>query len=337
MEIDQEIAASIAKYEQNDDDKNLLMLIRKVISEKGTSWDLGLRNENKDMLAMLLFEYAKGIEKITGKKVSPEYTIKKISDSLGILRFGEFRKGLDDEVTYGMTEDENGQRPLKVTEEEYSYRCRTNKKGGHKFGAHAPIYKDKDGYNKVALVLFEEGQKLSNGTVLSGIDFKSLADIRHTFFHELTHVMEKSVVSKKDLSSDDIVFSHGEQGSLFINYMETADKNGLGYYIESMNQALKADEVTFSGISTIEINPKKSSNRIMRNQISEGATELISNLVMEANGFEAKDKFRYYVQQQIVNRAFNTRGMEESLTDYLTSSNKLISYLESINVGEKDF
>lgn len=337
MTINDEVKAQIAKYESLPDGKELLNYIRKVINEKGDSWDHGTQNSSDNLLAMLLFEYATGINKITEGIINPKFVIDKLRDSLGTVRFGDFKKGLDDNITYGSVEKNGEKKPLSVTEEQYSINCRVKSN----FGAHAPTYVDSTGNNKTALVLFEAGQNLPDGTKLSGIDLNKLNDIRHTIFHELTHTMEKNIVPRRELESKDIVFDQGEQGSIFLNYMESADYDGLDYYIESIRKTLQSkDEVTFSGISTIEINNRKSKNRIMRNQISEGATELISNLVMDANGFEISEenKDRYNVQREIIRRVFDHRGSGRSIADYLYDSHRLISYMESVKVrGGKDF
>ena len=330
MDINQEIEEKNHKYEQENPE--LMADIKEIISQKGNKWDVGIDGGNPNLTAMLLYEYASGIEKATEGKVNARFVIRKIESALEILRFGDFKKGIDDEVTYGKIPDGVGERKLSVTEEEYTKRVRIDSN----FGAHAPTYLDDNGDFKCALVLFDDRQTLKDGTKLHGIDLTSLEDIRHTIYHELTHIMEKSKVETKDIQEQELVFSNGEEGSQFINYLESADENGLEYYFNSIENAKQKEAVLFSGISTIEINDKKSPNRIMRNQISEGATELISLLLMDVNGFPTQNRERYRVQQDIVRRVFQARGMTETLTDYLTSSNKVISYMEGIKIGEKD-
>ena len=336
MELENEINKKIIEYEKMQENKELLDYIRKIVSEKENKWDKGINNNsNSELLTMLLFEYSTGIEKITGGKVSSKYVIDKLNSSLEILRFGDFKKGFDDIVTYGTLNDNGIRKPIKVTDEQYAINCRKRQR----FGAHAPTFTDEFGNIKTALVLFEKGQKLADGTALSGIDLNNLTDIRHTFFHELTHVMEKSIVQMKDLFPHDVVFKDGEKDSIFINYAESPEHEDLVYYLDSVEEKLQSNEVLFSGISTIEINHRKSRSRIMRNQISEGATEFISNLVMDTTGVEINesDRDRYGVQKEIVRRVFEHRGLEESITDYLTDSHKLISYMESCKVDGKDF
>ena len=85
-----------------------------------------------------------------------------------------------------------------------------------------------------------------------------------------------------------------------------------------------------------EINEKKSPNRrIMHNQISEGSTEFISKKIMEHLGRKIEDG-RYGMQADFVKRVFDSLGMDEAISTYLTSSNKIISYIESKNYDGKD-
>ena len=68
------------------------------------------------------------------------------------------------------------------------------------------------------------------------------------------------------------------------------------------------DEILFNGISTIEINERKSPNRrIMHNKISEGGTELISQKIMEHLG-RPYEKGRYENQAKFVGKVFESLG-----------------------------
>ena len=110
---------------------------------------------------------------------------------MGKLRFGDFKKGEDDDIYYD---------GLSATSDGYKEKCRIH----HHFGAHALTYNDKNGKNKSAIVLFDGRQEeVINGVNqrLSGIDLQDLADIRETIFHEWTHVMERCTVKASQLTA----------------------------------------------------------------------------------------------------------------------------------------
>ena len=203
------------------------------------------------------------------------------------------------------------------------------------FGAHQVDYRDETGRPKFSVVLFDDKQKFKTRDgrrlVLSGIDMSDLNGIRHTVFHEWTHIMEKSFVKAALLKREDIILEDGD--SIYINACLSADLEMKDYkdFIASVDSILDSHgEVLFGGISTIEINEKKSPNRrIMHNQISEGATEYIALAVMEELGFEVKDKERYKDRREIVDQVFSSVGRKQAIADYMKNSNKLITMIES--------
>lgn len=65
---------------------------------------------------------------------------------MGKLRFGDFKLGIDDDICYD---------GLSVTSDDYKKQCRIDTH----FGAHALTYKNKDGEDKFAIVLFDDKQE----------------------------------------------------------------------------------------------------------------------------------------------------------------------------------
>ena len=150
--------------------------------------------------------------------------------------------------------------------------------------------------------------------------------------------MEKCMVKASALDKRDIVLKDGY--SIYINALLSSDLSmqEYGQYVSSVDELLKTDElVTFGGISTIELNYKKSPNRrIMHNQISEGATELISRMVMEELGLEVNHPDRYAEEVKIIGDLFSSIGNKYSITTYITESYKIIRLLEQYRLRGKN-
>ena len=321
-----DISALTEKY-KSEDKKGLWTKIGKVIESKGEKWDRGVDAQSQELTRLLIYEYATSLEAITHGKLSAEFVVEKLASTLGTLRFGDFKEGQDDNIRYD-------NRP--VTSESYKRLCRID---SH-FGAHQVDYEE-DGKHFYSVVMFDENQEYQteDGKVhkLSGGNLNSLDDIRQTMFHEWTHVMEKCLVKASELNLSDIIQRRDD--SIYINTCLSPDLTMEEYkeYIQNVEQMLASqDEVLFNGISTIEINERKSPNRrIMHNQVSEGATELISRKIMEYLG-RPIDGRRYKDQADFVEKVFDSMGMDNGIATYLTSSNKIISYIESKNHDGKD-
>lgn len=313
---------------QKNDQAGLINRIKQVCNQKKEDLDFGLNGKSQNLTYLLLYEYASSIEKISGGKLTAEFVVDKLLDNMKILRYGDFRAGADNDIKYNLQS---------VTSDEYKEQCRVNSN----FGAHEVDVIDGD-KTRCAIVLFDNKQKYidKNGRnhTLSGIDLNDLDDIRHTIFHEWTHIMEKSYVKASELKREDILLEQGDV--IYINSYLSPDLHMQDYksFIENVDDLLNSDkEVLFGGISTIEINEKKSPNRrIMHNQISEGCTEYIAKLVMQNLGIQIKDESRYSDQVEFARKVFEVNGLENSITDYFTSSNKIISFIENNKIDKKD-
>ena len=319
-----DIRSIVEKYKK--DDPELFEYIGNLVSRKAVEgkWDKGIEGESEDLTQMLLFEYSTAIEKITKGKIPAKFVVDKLDSMMGKMRYGSYKKGLDDEVLYD---------GMPVTSSKYteSTRYKSN------FGAHAPTYTE-DGKEKCAIVLFDNRDTFEvdgKRVALSGIDLTNLSDIRGTTFHEWTHIMEKSLVKASDLSREDIILEEGD--STYINSCISADLSMDEYkeYIASVDSLLNSDnEILFGGISTIEINERISPNRrIMHNQISEGATEFIARLVTKEVGDEVLDKTRYSDKVEFVERYFNSIGIDNAVATYVTDSRAMIRDLENRKIN----
>lgn len=314
----------VEKYKAED--PKLFEYIGRLVDKKAQEgkWDKGIYEESEDLTQMLIYEYATSLEKITKGKVSAKFVVDKLASQMGKMRYGEYKKGLDEDVTYDN---------VPVTSKEYTEMCRVRSN----FGAHAPTYIE-DGREKCAIVLFDNTQQYDydgRPITLTGIDLSNLSDVRGTAFHEWSHIMEKCFIKASDLKKEDIIYKEGD--STYINACLSPDLTMEEYkdYIANVDNLLQSDEeVMFGGISTIEINERKSPNRrIMHNQISEGATELLSRLVMKEVGDEVIDPTRYEDKVKFIEKVFKSQGIDEAVATYVTDSRALTRELEDKKIN----
>ena len=321
-----EIENTLSLY-KSQDTRGLFEKISTVINEKNGKWDSGIESQNQELTAMLVYEYATSIEKISKGKLTAEFVIEKLAQNMGTFRYGDFKPGQDDNILYD-------NQP--VTSEEYKKHCRINAN----FGAHQVEYEE-DGKKRYSVALYDDKQQYTTSDgithTLSGIRLDDIDDIRHTVFHEWTHVMEKNIFKGIELTRDDLILQEGD--STYINVDLGPDLKMEGYkdFIENVDSYLQSDkEIVFSGYSTIEINERKDPNRrIMHNIISEGATELISQMVLESLGIEVRDKSRYEQQTGFARQIFESLGIENAISEYFTASNNIIKYIESKKIDGK--
>ena len=153
----------VEKYKAED--PKLFEYIGSLVDKKAQEgkWDKGIDDESENLTQMLIYEYATSLEKITKGKVSAKFVVDKLASQMGKMRYGEYKKGLDEDVTYDN---------VPVTSKEYTEMCRVRSN----FGAHAPTYME-DGKEKCAIVLFDNSQQYDyNGkpVTLKGIDISNL-------------------------------------------------------------------------------------------------------------------------------------------------------------------
>ena len=262
------------------------MGIETLINEK-SNWD------KSPILVELLTEYVTSLSKISG--LSEDFIIEKLSNQLDTLRIGDF-KDTDSDIKYD---------GIPVTSEEFKDKYR---KGENTFGA----INISNEVGKSAICLFDG----SNG--LSGIDLNDIIDLKHTLYHELTHVLEKSIIKEENT----VINNNG-------NYIVTGNIDPHKSIDDYLNNS--SETQISSGLETIEF--KQDGSRIMHNQISEGCTELISRMILEHNEITPPHKERYVENVAVAKLLFEQYG-EDALKTYLTDSNKMVNHF--LNTKVKD-
>jgi hypothetical protein len=223
---------------------------------------------------------------------------------MGKTRFGNWNKN-DSNVKYDN---------MSVTDPKY----RETK--GRGFGAQTIDYIENDKLQN-AIIAYDENSG-------NGIDLTDINDLRHTFFHEWTHVMEldKLVGEKEDfVTIGDRTFRNNEK-----------KENG-----EAWGTGLSTREYGENAEKYAHNKDEQGRKRIMHNQITEGMVELIARKVMEQTmGKDAADKVihkeRYFTHTRIAQSIMNAFGEEDTIATFVSNSQQLVNRLENINIEGRD-
>lgn len=272
--------------------------IREIIKQRDyDSVCLDRNGEEQEVLTLLLYEYAQGIENVTNGRMKFKEVAEQLTGLLGKLRFGWWRES-DSNVRYGRCiDDPEG---MSVSSEEY-------KQATKNFGAGTCEYYDESSKYKVAIALLRT-------------DLKNLNDIRHTLFHEWTHAMEKCLIPIEAAGRDGIPNEKFlDDGRLFNNARRISETG----------------ELLFCGVSTSEIDENDNITQ-MHNQIDEGFVEEIAKKVMTSLGYTIDDPDRYYIKCRVANQIMSGRGEARTITEFLTKPYVIIDELENIDMNLQD-
>lgn len=291
-----------------EENRPKLDIIREIIEQN--DWDIAPRSNingrNKaEVTLMILYEYSTGLEKLTGGKVSYKDVLKKLSLYMGKFRYGDWREE-DSDCIYDNAP---------VTSEEFK---KLNK---DKFGAQAVTIEREGEPFKKALVLYD----INEFGINNGINLRDINEIRHTMFHELTHIMEIS----RSLEDEEEFFELDNQGELGVKYRRfrnsKKESDGHVYYKGVSTEEFDELAEVYNGIG------------IMHNRVTEGFVENIARKILEGLGEKVKNKGRYYYPVKISQDIMDVYGEEDVITTFVTDSSKLIRELEGPEKGTDDF
>ena len=259
--------------------------VKNLINEKNGKWDTGCI-QNPDILNNLLCEYIKTLSNISG--LTEDFILEKLRNELEVLRFGDFQN--QDNFLYD---------GINVNSLNFKTKYRDKIKAG--FGA---ITLDTDNGKRGVCVFDGSG-------IYYGINLSDLNDIKHTLYHELTHVMEESLVNNNGIinlqNNSAIVTGNCSPHKEFEQYLNER----------------KEKQIYTKGIIAHEF--KNNGEKIYHNMISEGCTELIARLILEKNNIPISNSDRYIEYITMAKILFDYYG-ENAIKDYLTDSSKLINF-----------
>lgn len=270
---------------------NLEEKVKNLINEKNGKWDIGCI-QNPNILNDLLCEYIKTLSSISG--LTEDFILQKLRNELEVLRFGDFTS--QDNFLYD---------GINVNSYDFKNKYRNN--GG--FGA---ITLDTVNGKKAVYVFDGSGNYY-------GINLSDLNDIKHTLYHELTHVMEESLVDNKGIIN--------LQNNSAIVTGNCSPHKEFEQYLNERNEK----QIYTKGIVTHEF--KNSGDKIYHNMISEGCTELIARLILEKNNIPIPHSNRYIEYITMAKILFDYYG-ENALKDYLTDSSKLINFFINEKIAD---
>ena len=310
MKLELELESLLNEYSQDIDlyDENKrskLEIIKKITKNK--DWDNIDIEGNKEygLTQILLYEYSTSIEKLTNGKVSYKQVTEKLSNLMEKLRYGKWKEQ-DSGIKYG---------EISVTDSVY------RKNEGKEFSAQTIDYIDANNQLKMAVIAYDRNEG-------EGINFKDINDIRQTFFHEWTHVMELDKIKtnqETEVSLNGRIFKNNEK-------KENGEIWGEGLVTREYGTNAKLYATNVDAIGN---------KRIMHNQIDEGAVELIARKVMgnvlgEERAKKVINSKRYYPNVKVIQELMKAGGEERFITLFTTNSQKLISMLEKINIEDRD-
>ena len=308
--IDEEIKKLTERYSKEiqlgSKENRIKLDIIKEIAEKLKDKDYDKvfdENNYPGITSILIYEYSVGLEKLTNGKLKYEDVIEKLTGLMGKLRVGKWEER-DSNIEY------NG---MKVTEPNY------RDTEGKNFGAQTCEYLDNNNL-QMAVVLYDKMKG-------KGIDLLNLNDIRHTLFHELTHVME---LDKLEDLEQEIQVPIGDR--VFVNNIKMPNNEIFGVGLSTREYGENAKKYATN---------KDRQKRIMHNQITEGFVELISRKIMqETIGKEESekviDKTRYIPHTKVAQIVMDTYGEDEVIYTYATHSQKLVEKLEENIIDGRD-
>lgn len=313
MSLKEEIES--LKNEYSNENPELFKKLDMIVNAH-PQWDKGI-NGADNLTTVLLYEYVKALH------ISDEMIEDRINNRLVAIRYGHFKSPEDDNI---YSEGDS------ITSQNYIEKNAT-------CGAHT-VNNISNGNMESAIVLFDNIIH-NDGNKDHYTDLTSLQDLRSTFFHELTHVIEYSRKKISDLTEKErknLIIQNND--SLYVNFsMDLGTENKtFSEYKQILQEYLNNNEyIFFSGISTIEIN-KNCTKRIMHNRISEGATEAIARMVLDSVKEKPYDSSRYVLPVKAANCIFDTLKEKDfdPVQTYLTDSFELIKKLEEQKDGKKD-
>lgn len=331
MTIKIEVDGLLKKYEENDS-KNLAK-VSEALSEKDT-WQKSIIDENGEevnITLLLAYEYSKGIENITNGIVSFDEALSELME-IDNLVLGEFNENNDD-ILYGKNYQDKTM--MMANSQEYYDTVRKHT------GAMNFSYFDKNGKLADTVAIFkevrdDEGKKLRDGTT-----FQDLTDLRDTFFHEVTHHMEKDFVSKDEpqiyTSIDGRTYSNYNKVD---RYRKVEYVNGARIISDVIDLPAESQFNISTGLTTTEILPN--GEEVIHNQVTEGFVQAVAVAITRSLGCPEQEirTDKYFEKTQMAFKVKEARdkdlGQGQTFADFIRHSYKIKGELEQIHVQGKN-
>lgn len=331
MTIKIEVDGLLKKYEDNDS-KNLAKA-SKALSEKDT-WQKSIIDENGEevnITLLLAYEYSKGIENITNGIVSFDEALSKLME-IDNLVLGEFNENNDD-ILYGKNYQDKTM--MMANSQEYYDTVRKHT------GAMNFCYFDKNGKLADTVAIFKEVRDSEGKKLREGATFHDLTDLRDTFFHEVTHHMEKDFVPKAEpqmyTSIDGRTYSNYDKVD---RYRKVEYVNGARIISEVIDLPAESQFNISTGLTTTEILPN--GEEVIHNQVTEGFVQAVAVAITRSLGCPEQEirTDKYFEKTQMAFKVIEARdkylGQGQTFVDFIRHSYKIKGELEQIHVQGKN-
>ncbi|MEF2834680.1 MAG: hypothetical protein U0O41_01220 [Clostridia bacterium] len=331
MTIKIEVDGLLKKYEDNDS-KNLAKA-SKALSEKDT-WQKSIIDENGEevnITLLLAYEYSKGIENITNGIVSFDEALSKLME-IDNLVLGEFNENNDD-ILYGKNYQDKTM--MMANSQEYYDTVRKHT------GAMNFCYFDKNGKLADTVAIFKEVRDSEGKKLREGATFHDLTDLRDTFFHEVTHHMEKDFVPKAEpqmyTSIDGRTYSNYDKVD---RYRKVEYVNGARIISEVIDLPAESQFNISTGLTTTEILPN--GEEVIHNQVTEGFVQAVAVAITRSLGCPEQEirTDKYFEKTQMAFKVIEARdkdlGQGQTFADFIRHSYQIKGELEQIHVQGKN-
>lgn len=331
MTIKIEVDGLLKKYEDNDS-KNLAKA-SKALSEKDT-WHKSIIDENGEevnITLLLAYEYSKGIENITNGIVSFDEALSKLME-IDNLVLGEFNENNDD-ILYGKNYQDKTM--MMANSQEYYDTVRKHT------GAMNFCYFDKNGKLADTVAIFKEVRDSEGKKLRKGATFHDLTDLRDTFFHEVTHHMEKDFVPKAEpqmyTSIDGRTYSNYDKVD---RYRKVEYVNGARIISEVIDLPAESQFNISTGLTTTEILPN--GEEVIHNQVTEGFVQAVAVAITRSLGCPEQEirTDKYFEKTQMAFKVIEARdkdlGQGQTFADFIRHSYQIKGELEQIHVQGKN-
>lgn len=331
MTIKIEVDGLLKKYEDNDS-KNLAKA-SKALSEKDT-WQKSIIDENGEevnITLLLAYEYSKGIENITNGIVSFDEALSKLME-IDNLVLGEFNENNDD-ILYGKNYQDKTM--MMANSQEYYDTVRKHT------GTMNFCYFDKNGKLADTVAIFKEVRDSEGKKLREGATFHDLTDLRDTFFHEVTHHMEKDFVPKAEpqmyTSIDGRTYSNYDKVD---RYRKVEYVNGARIISEVIDLPAESQFNISTGLTTTEILPN--GEEVIHNQVTEGFVQAVAVAITRSLGCPEQEirTDKYFEKTQMAFKVIEARdkdlGQGQTFADFIRHSYQIKGELEQIHVQGKN-
>lgn len=202
-------------------------------------------------------------------------------------------------------------------------------------------YFDKNGKLADTVAIFKEVRDSEGKKLREGATFHDLTDLRDTFFHEVTHHMEKDFVPKAEpqmyTSIDGRTYSNYDKVD---RYRKVEYVNGARIISEVIDLPAESQFNISTGLTTTEILPN--GEEVIHNQVTEGFVQAVAVAITRSLGCPEQEirTDKYFEKTQMAFKVIEARdkdlGQGQTFADFIRHSYQIKGELEQIHVQGKN-